>query len=253
MKVALILEYDGSGFHGWQHQPDYRTVQHELHKTIEILLRHPIRYVQGSGRTDTGVHARGQVAHFETEVIPDLHAFKYSISAILRGEVAARAAMQVPDHFHAQTSAISKCYVYTLLRRDVFPVLEKGRVWHVRGNLDIDRFTHEAQALVGEHDFTSLRALSCEAKSPVRRVESVKVQVSDEHVRLAIVGQGFLKNMVRIITGTLVDMAQGKITRSMAEVIAAKSRDAAGLTAPPQGLCLQWVRYPAEFNVPILP
>ncbi len=250
-KIALILEYDGSSFHGWQFQPDMRSVQEEVHKTLEILLREKIHCVYGSGRTDSGVHARGQVAHFETTVQPDLHALKYSLSAILQGQVAARAAFQVHDDFHAQESALRKCYSYTILHRDVFPVLERGRVWHMGGTLAIDRMREELSKLVGVHDFTSVRAVSCQAANPVRRIDAVRLHLDREYIKVSVVGNGFLKNMVRIIVGTLVEFGQGKLSDGFEKILESRNRDAAGVTAPPQGLCLEWVQYPKRFAIPM--
>lgn len=241
--VRLVIEYDGSGFHGWQKQPGVRTIQDELEKIIRLVLREDIPYVMASGRTDAGVHARGQVVNFKTAQVPDLRRLGYSISSILKGEVSVVRADFVPDEFHSCRSTKRKEYRYTILHRDAPAVLDRRFVWHVGGRLDVDRMRDEASSLVGEWDFTSMRASGCESPSAVKRILESELLTDGDYLIYRVVGEGFLKQMVRIIVGTLVEMGRGDITAAMGEILASRDRRSAGLTAPAQGLCLEWVEY----------
>jgi tRNA pseudouridine38-40 synthase len=151
----------------------------------------------------------------------------------------------VPDDFHARKSASRKQYTYTILNRSAPPTLDRGRVWHVWGDLHVTRMQAEARRLVGEHDFSAFRGQDCEARSTVKTIFSSEVTAAPPYISYRVIGRGFLKQMVRIIVGTLVDMGAGRLERSMDEILAAGDRALAGQTAPPQGLCLDWVEYSA--------
>ncbi len=246
--IAMVLEYDGGGFCGWQVQPGgIRTIQEELSKAIKTFLRCDIGHLSASGRTDSGVHAKKQVVSFTIDSVPDLKKLTYGVSSILKGEVSIVKACIVPDTFHARASALSKKYKYTILYREAPAALDKGRVWHLRGPLDIELMIENAKSLEGTHDFTSFRAAGCMAKSPVREIFQSNIIWKAPYLTYEVIGEGFLKQMVRNIVGTLVDSACGKLERSFAEVLAAKDRRAGGVTAPGMGLCLEWVEYPLEF------
>ncbi len=242
--IKLILEYDGSFFHGWQEQPGVRTIQRTLHDTLETILRLPIRAIIASGRTDAGVHARGQVVNFHVPEAPDLRRLAYAVSSLLKGQLAVLSAEIVPDDFHAQRSAITKQYRYRMLLRSVPPVLDYSRVWHLGPKLDISRMQAAAAELVGTHDFTSVRAGDCTSNSPIKTITESSLEFQDGELVYRVIGNGFLKHMVRNIVGTLVWLGQGKLSfGSMAKLLALKDRTRAGMTAPAFALCLDWVKY----------
>ena len=242
--IKLVLEYDGSYFCGWQEQSHATSIQSELHRTIETVLREKIKVVQASGRTDAGVHARAQVANFRTESAPDLERLKHSISSLMRPKLAVLSAEFVDDDFSALRNAKRKQYTYEIVNRVSPLILDQGRAWYVPDKLNIELMQQEARKLVGTHDFTSLRSASCENPNPVRTIiESELTQVGD-NLTYRVIGPGFLKHMVRTIVGTLVEISKGTLKpASILEIIALKDRTKAGITAPPWGLYLDWVSY----------
>lgn len=242
--VRMVVEYNGSGFHGWQVQPNLRTIQGELRAVLETVLRQPVATVTASGRTDAGVHARGQVVNFTVEQTPDCQQLGYSVSSLMRGELAVLDCKIVPDEFDARRDAVSKQYTYTILNRPNPPVLDKGRVLHVVAPLNIERLSSDAQQIVGEYDCKSFQASGCQAATTTRTIESSKIFTEGDYVYYSVVGNGFLKQMIRIIVGTLLDLERGKLSsRTIAEVIDARDREFAGETAAACGLCLDWVKY----------
>lgn len=244
VNVRLLVEYDGSRFHGWQMQPGQRTIEGELERIISLVLREPIHPLYASGRTDAGVHARGQVVNFHTSRDPDLLRLAHSVSNMLRGELSVLRAEIVPDDFHARHSAVCKQYTYRILNRLGPAVLDRGQAWYIGTPLDADFMHDQARALLGEHDFASFQAAGCTSRTAVKTIFESEVCVSGPYILYRVVGSGFLKHMVRIIAGTLVDLARRKLSaQTMLEVLAAKDRTVAGLTAPAYGLCLDWVRY----------
>jgi tRNA pseudouridine38-40 synthase len=244
--ICLVIEYDGQGFSGWQIQPGQRTVQGELHRVLEMVLRQPIAVVHSSGRTDAGVHARRQVVHFHVETPPpDFIVFRRSISSLLRGEVAVLSAEIESDEFHSRRSAIKKQYSYRILHRDTPPVLDKGYVWYIPVELAIARMQEEAAAVIGTHDFKSFQGADCHARSSVKTIYESEWIWDDPYLTYRVVGSGFLKHMVRILVGTFVDIGkQPDSSASMTAILSAQSRLAAGVTAPPYGLFLDYVEYP---------
>ena len=242
--VRLVLEYNGKGFHGWQSQPGLRTIETELKRALQIVLREEICSLYASGRTDAGVHAKGQVVNFKVSVEPDLERLKRSVSSLLRGELAVRSADFVDEGFHARKCALSKQYTYTIYHAANPPVLDRGQAWYVGATMDIERMKREASALVGSHDFSSFRGHACMAKCPVREIFESEVSWEAPYLRYRVLGQGFLKQMVRNIVGTLVELGRDRATLpSIKEILSAKDRRLAGSTAPAHGLCLDWVRY----------
>ncbi len=245
--VRLLIEYNGSYFHGFQRQPGEITIQGELERVISMIIREEVPYVQAAGRTDAGVHARGQVVNFHCNVSPDLNRLKHSISSIFKGKISVLSADIADDRFDSRKNAISKQYVYTILNRVCPAVLDAGKVWHVSAPLDIERMKLEAAKLIGIHDFTSFRGARCYAKSPVKEILESEIILASPYVIYRVIGRGFLKQMVRIIVGTLVDIGRGFILcDSILEILKKKDRRAAGVTAQPQGLCLEWVKYPDD-------
>jgi len=245
--LRMVLEYDGRGFHGWQAQPGVRTVQVELQKVLETITREKELRVIAAGRTDAGVHARGQVAHVSLERECDLGRLQVSISSIFKNELAVRY-LDWAEGFHSQFDAVTKQYTYTIYHSRVPPVFDYGKVWHLAKELDIQAMQSEASQLVGTHDFSSFRATGCCARDPVREILESEITFEAPFLRYRVVGRGFLKQMVRNIVGTLVDLNVGKLQCSaISEILEARDRRVAGVTAQPYGLCLDWVQY-ADFH-----
>jgi tRNA pseudouridine38-40 synthase len=242
--IRLVVEYDGSQLHGWQRQHNAPTVQQHLEEALAKLLTHEAPVI-GASRTDAGVHARGQVASFRTERPIPLKGVRRGLNTMLPDTIAVRDAAEVPDDFHPRFSATGKHYRYSILtRRDRSPRF-RDRAWHFSEPLDIVAMQHAAALLTGEHDFAAFRSAHCAAKTTVRRVDSIALTRSQPHVLdIDIRGNAFLRQMVRIIVGTLVEVGAGERSAAqVAEIIAAKDRVKAGITAPPQGLELIEVRY----------
>jgi tRNA pseudouridine38-40 synthase len=243
--IKLVIEYDGSAFHGWQTQPgEVRTIQGELHRVLETVLREKIKVVQASGRTDAGVHAKAQVVAFKVEEQPDLLRLTHSVSSLFKGELSVVSAEIVPDSFHPIRDAERKQYSYRILNRAAPAVLKKGQVWHISEPLNVELMNREAKSLIGVHDFTSFMAAGCEALSTVKEIFESEVVRDGDIVIYRVVGKGFLKQMVRIIVGTLVDISRARIVgHTMREIVELKDRKAAGITAPAHGLSLDFVLY----------
>lgn len=248
--IRLVIEYDGSQFHGWQIQPAVRTVQGELTRLLELITREKIAVVHASGRTDAGVHARGQVVNFELQQQPDLELIKHSINGLMKRELAVLSADLVAPEFHARRRAISKTYCYKILHRKAPAVLDRARVWHVGYELDINLMQAEAQQLLGEHDFSAFRSKDCGSDNLVKNIYAVGFEWHAPFLDFRIKGSGFLKNMVRIITGTLVDIGRGHLPPGLiAALLKGTDRNQAGVTAPPQGLYLEKVEYGPDFDL----
>lgn len=239
----LKLEYNGAGFHGWQKQPNVRTIQEELEKSLEIVLKQKIKKLTASGRTDSGVHAKAQVVNFFVENTIDLDRLILSVSSILKGELSVIEAKEAPLKFDACRSAKEKIYTYRILNRKPPPVLNKEFVWHVTSELNVDKLSQDLDKLVGEHDFTSFRASGCGARSPVKKIIGFDVCKKNNLITVDIHGKGFLKQMVRNIIGTAIDLQLNNISISMRDILLAKDRTQAGRTAPARGLCLKKVIY----------
>lgn len=245
IRVRLILEYDGSYFHGWQRQPDVESVQSALEDSLKTILRMDSVSVIGSGRTDAGVHAKGQVAVFDYDGDEiDLGKLSLSISSILRGKLSVVSASIVPLEFHPRFSAIGKEYRYCILNRSAPAVLDRGKVWHVSDSLCAKRLQELASQCIGRHDFEAFRAADCNAKSTVRNISKSEFQSEPPYLIYTVQGEGFLKHMVRVLVGTMVDIAREKIEAdSLSSIIESQDRSRAGVTAPPEGLSLEQVFY----------
>jgi tRNA pseudouridine38-40 synthase len=242
--IRLVVEYDGTSLAGWQRQLNAPTVQQHLEEQLAVLLQHETR-VAGASRTDSGVHARGQVASFHTERTIPLHGVRRGLNSLLPDDISIVDAAEVPDDWHPRFSATGKHYRYTLLTRaDRSPRL-RTRAWHVSDRLDLAAMQDAAARLVGVRDFAAFRAAGCSAKTTVRNIESITLNyASPDVLELDIRGNAFLRQMVRIITGTLVDVGIGRLTPAqVTEILASLERVNAGRTAPPHGLELLEVRY----------
>lgn len=222
-----------------------------LEKSLARVADHEIR-VHCCGRTDTGVHALGQVAHFETPAERSERQWILGLNSHLPEGVSVLWIRQVDDTFHARFSAFSRSYRYVLLNRWVRPALEAKRKSWCRSPLDADKMHEAAQALLGEHDFSSFRATACQARHPVREIQEISVQRSGEQVSLAITANGFLYHMVRNIAGSLIRVGLGDALVSWpGQVLAQCDRTQAAPTAPPEGLYFVSARYPEQFDLPV--
>jgi tRNA pseudouridine38-40 synthase len=253
-RIALGLEYDGTDFVGWQIQQTGRTVEGTLAAAVTFVAGVPVT-VQGSGRTDTGVHALHQVAHFDTAVERTPRQWLLGINSNLPPDVAIRWAREVPLQFHARRSAVSRRYRYTVLLQPARPALLRHRVWWLRQALDCGAMTAAATALLGERDFSAFRGAGCQAKSPMRRLSAVAIaqrrRGESTLVTFEFTANAFLQHMVRNLVGTLVAIGSGELAPSAAAVILERrDRREAGVTAPPEGLALVEVLYPPEFGLP---
>ena len=250
--IRITLEYDGSRYDGWQKQGNTEnTIQGKLEAVLSRMAGEETE-VHGSGRTDAGVHARGQVAnfHIDAKKCPDGQAAMEYLNRYLPDDIRVTSAKIVPDRFHSRLSAVSKTYGYYVETAEKKPVFDRKYVYGYGKPLDVDAMRKAAAYLIGEHDFKSFCANRRMKKSTVRRID--KVTITEDGTRLAIVytGNGFLYNMVRILTGTLLEIGSGmRAPEEMKEIIEAKNRDMAGRTAPPEGLFLLHVTYEGEENV----
>ena len=247
-RIRLLVAYDGAAFHGWQIQPTVRTVEGELTRAAERLLacgQGGVK-VQGASRTDAGVHALGQVAHIQYDAPRDPWDFVRGLNGLTEDDVTVVRAEPVDDAFHARHEARGKIYHYRIWAHRFINPHERRRAWHVRAHLDLDRMREAAALLVGTHDFAAFRAADCEAKTTVRELWRVDVVGEGEQIRIEVEGSAFLKYMVRIISGTLVDVGRGHLSvEDVAALMKGEgTRSGAGQTAPPHGLTLVKVHYP---------
>lgn len=243
--VKLVVEYDGQAFHGWQHQPGLATVQGELGAVIQMILRSQPVHLQAAGRTDSGVHARGQVVAFRCIGRPDLKRLVNAVSSIMKGRLAIIDASFVPLDFHPRRSSGGRRYIYRILNRPAPAVLHRGTVWHVTRPLDLQALNYDAAHFLGTHDFSSFRGSCCQARSPIKTVQVSRWYEKSGLLHYEVVG-GFLQHQVRIMVGTMIDRARGKITDSIPDILSARARIKAGITAPPYGLTLDEVIYQQE-------
>lgn len=245
-RYRLVLEYDGRGFVGWQRQAEGRSIQAELERAIHAFSGEMVQTF-ASGRTDAGVHASGQVVHFDLTRWAPPERIADALNAHLRPlPIAVLEARCARDDFHARFDALRRHYRYTILNRRAPPALLTGRVWHVPVALDAERMHAAAQPLVGRHDFTSFRSVACQSNSPVKTVQHLHVRRVGELVLVEATARSFLHHQVRNIVGTLKLVGEGRRPVSFpAEALAARDRSAAGPTAPPSGLCLVAVDYPS--------
>lgn len=247
-RIRLTLQYDGARYRGWQVQPEGPTVQGTMEAALGVISGAPVR-VHGAGRTDAGVHAAAQVAHFDTALDHADGVWVRALNAHLPRDVVVAAAREVADAFHARHSALSKHYRYRILNRPVRCPFRRGVCWFVPPPLDVDLMARAAGNLVGTHDFTSFRASGCGARSPVRRLERAAVAREGDEVVIDLVGSGFLKQMARNVAGSLVEVGRGRRPPAWtADVLAARDRRLAGETAPAWGLILVSVSYPPPFD-----
>lgn len=242
-RIKLIIEYDGTDYHGWQYQPNARTVQEVMEERVGRIANEKVTLI-ASGRTDAGVHALNQVAFFKTESRVSCEAFQRGLNALLPGDIVVKEASEVADDFHARFSAVGKVYIYQVLNRPHPSALLKRFSWFIRSPLDMLLMNKAAAHLIGKHDFSSFRASSCGAPNPVKTVRSAWFRSEGDLLVFEIEASGFLHHMVRNIVGTLVDVGTKRTTTEyFKELLHSRDRRLAGVTAPPQGLFLKEVKY----------
>jgi len=244
-RYRVVLEYDGGPFAGWQRQDNGPSVQASLEEAVFRLSAERVT-ATGAGRTDAGVHARGQVAHFDLVKEFSADTVRDALNAHLRPAPVAvlEAAVAAPD-FHARFSAIARHYEYRILCRRAPPALDRGHVWHVGRPLDASVMARAAATLLGTHDFTTFRAAECQAKSPVKTLDRLDVMKQSDEIVVYASARSFLHHQVRSMVGTLKLAGEGKWSaEQVALALAARDRSACGPVAPPEGLTLMKVDYP---------
>jgi tRNA pseudouridine38-40 synthase len=252
MRIAALIEYDGSAFCGWQRQDHVHSVQQAVEEALARVADEPV-HVTVAGRTDTGVHALGQVVHFDTTAVRSGHSWVRGANSHLPPQVALLWAGEVDGGFHARFSATGRRYHYVILNRPVRPTYLARRVTHEYRPLDVARMRVAAAHLVGRHDFTSFRAAECQAKSPVRELRALAVERHDEFVHLHAHANAFLQHMVRNIAGVLMAVGAGEREPDWVRaVLEARDRTRGGVTASPDGLYLRDIEYPEGCGVPPL-
>lgn len=253
IKIALGIEYDGSKYYGWQRQREVRSVQEKLEKALSQVANEPVN-VFCAGRTDAGVHATGQVVHFETASVRKDAAWTLGVNANLPGDIAVRWVKHVADDFHARFSATARRYRYVIYNHRLRPAVLGQGVSHYHLPLDAGRMQRAAQCLLGENDFTSFRAVQCQSRTPWRYMMHIQVQRYGAYVVVDIKANAFVHHMVRNIVGSLLEVGAGNQPESwIAELLAAKDRTLAAATAKAEGLYLVAVDYPQHFDLPALP
>ena len=243
MNIKLTIEYDGTNYHGWQFQARGETIQSVLERAVSTFLGKPTR-ITGSGRTDAGVHALGQVVNFFSDKEFDPHRIQRALNALTPGDITIKEVEIAPDTFDARREARGRVYEYRILNRSTPSPFHLNRAWRVHDQLDVQAMRAAIRCLEGEHDFSSFRAAGCDAAHPVRKVYNVSLEQRGELLVFTIKATAFLRHMVRNIVGTLVEVGRGQRTpESFAELLKAHDRTKAGATAPPCGLFLVEVKY----------
>lgn len=249
--IRLTIEYDGTGYSGWQRQPNGLAVQQVIEEALCQLLDEKVA-LRSSGRTDAGVHARGMAAAFQTTANLPLKAFVDGTNRFLPPDIAIREAIEVPSGFKPIGDALAKHYRYTILVTTVRSPLQRFHAWHLREELDLEAMQTAAANFVGQHDFAAFRASNCAAKTTIRRIDSVEITREGDAIIIDVVGGGFLKNMVRVMVGTLVDIGRQRFTPGhITWLLQNGDRKKAGVTAPACGLCLIKVYYPENTGVEV--
>ena len=251
-RVALGVEYDGTDIAGWQTQSHAPSVQDALDEAISRVAAARINCV-GAGRTDSGVHATGQVLHFDTEAMRSSRQWVLGINANLSDDINVCWARKVPEDFHARYSAVSRAYRYLILNRPVRTALNRNRAWWLHGTLDLEAMMAAGRVLVGEHDFSAFRAAACQSKNPVRELTRLEIQRRGDFILIDCEANAFLHHMVRNIVGSLVKIGQGEASvHWLGELLESRDRRLAGMTAPAHGLYLTRVSYPQEYGLPAI-
>jgi tRNA pseudouridine38-40 synthase len=243
--IKLIIEYDGTNYHGWQAQArtGKPTIQDTLNRVIKTLTEEDVK-ILSSGRTDSGVHAFGHVANFKTRSSIPSGAWAPALNHLMPNDIKVLSSEEVDEGFHARYSALGKIYKYRILNRPQPTALHRNYAWHVHRRLNLKNMRLAASVLKGEHDFSAFRSSGCTAKSPVRTIRSAVVKQTGGFIEIWVEADGFLQYMMRNIAGTLVEVGLGRFKpEDMQRMLAARDRTRAGRTAPPHGLYLVKVLY----------
>ncbi|HSB34440.1 MAG TPA: tRNA pseudouridine(38-40) synthase TruA [Nitrospirota bacterium] len=245
--IKLILEYDGTNYHGWQSQAapgrDILTIQGTLERALKTLSGEDVKTCS-SGRTDAGVHALGHAANFKTASGIPPKAWAPALNHLLPRDIRVLESREVPPDFHSRYSALAKTYRYRILNRRAPTALYRNHAWHVNLPLNVARMKRAVTFLVGKHDFSAFRGSGCSAKTPVRTMKSALIRKTGEFIEISLEADAFLQYMVRNITGTLVEVGLGRFTpEDVQRMLASRDRTLSGRTAPPQGLFLVDVSY----------
>ena len=250
MRIAAGIEYDGTDFHGWEAQRNIRTVQHEVEQAFSRVADHGLKVVC-AGRTDAGVHATGQVVHFDTVAMREEQAWMRGANANLPDDVCVRWARPVDHSFHARFRALRRTYRYLILNQPVRSALARTQASWVYLPLLVESMAAGAQWLIGEHDFSAFRASGCQARSAVRQLYRLEVRRLGDWIVIEISANAFLQHMVRNIVGVLVAIGSGRRNPIWAqEVLLGRDRRQAGVTAAAQGLCLEAIDYAPQYDLP---
>ena len=241
MNIKITVEYIGTRYAGWQKQSGVKTVQSEIEAAIEKITNEKVE-LNGSGRTDAGVHAYGQVANFHSDTRIPASKIKYALNQHLPKDICIIDSEEVDEEFHARFTAKAKTYLYRIQTGEVKRVFEQDRAYYVKRNLNIVKMQSAAQSLIGEHDFSSFKTEGSSAKNFVRIIYAIEIMQQDDMIEIEVTGNGFLYNMVRIIVGTLVEIGKGK-DYDIPAILEAKNRVQAGPTAPAHGLYLKSLKY----------
>ena len=241
--IKLTIEYDGKDFNGWQKQPDRLNIQGEIEKAIEEITGEKVD-LTASGRTDAGVHSLGQTANFKTDSKIPTEKFAKAINSRLKKSIVIKSAEEVDEKFHSRYSVKSKTYRYIINNSENGTAIYRGLEYHVPMKLDYEKMNEAIKYFIGEHDFKAFKASGTSSKSSVRKILDGSVRKEEERVIIEVTGTGFLYNMVRIISGTLLDVGLGKIKpEDIPSIIESKDRTKAGKTLPAHGLYLLQVNY----------
>jgi tRNA pseudouridine38-40 synthase len=249
-RVAAIVEYDGTDYAGWQSQIHSASIQDAVQAALSFVAGHPVLAIC-AGRTDAGVHALGQVIHFDTAALRTPRAWVLGANTKLAPTIALQWAAEVGPGFHARHKASRRIYRYAILNRSERSALQRTRTAWIHRSLDAAAMHAAAQVLIGEHDFSAFRSVECQSKTPVRRVDSIEVTREGDYVWLQITATAYLHHMVRNIVGTLIKaQAESDPVAAMRQVLQGGDRRFAGATAPAAGLYLWRVEYPAAYGIP---
>ena len=239
----ITIEYDGSDFVGWQRQDNGLSIQQLIEESIQKLTNKTTTII-GAGRTDAGVHAKGQVASFELENFIDTDTIRDGLNHHLRSHpVAILSTEKIDADFNARFSAKLRWYEYKVINRRAPLTLQNNRVWCVYKTININKVIEQSQFFLGKHDLSAFRSINCQSKSAIKSINSFNVKKNEQEINFIISAKSFLHSQVRIMVGTLVDIGLGKISKSISEIISLKKREYAGVTAPPHGLYLTKVEY----------
>ena len=250
-RVAAIIEYDGTDYAGWQSQAHSVSIKDAVQAALSFVAGHPIIAIC-AGRTDAGVHAVGQVVHFDTHAVRTPRAWVLGANTKLAPSIALQWAGEVSAGFHARHKAVRRIYRYVILNRSARSALHRTRAAWIHRPLDAAAMQAAAHALIGEHDFSAFRSVECQSQTTIRRVEAIEVTRKGDYVWLQISANAYLHHMVRNIVGTLIDVqCQSDPGSAMAAVLASANRRYAGATAPAAGLYLWRVEYPQDFAIPM--